>query len=102
MEKNIEYLEGIALNTEKFNENFILIKEQFTEFREEDKIKINFKECHVAVCPNGGLIAICKKKGFLDITKGTKINNYIIVMHQDAKRKYLIPIDWSYKDKWVV
>ena len=23
-------------------------------------------------------------------------------MHQDAKRKYLIPIDWSYKDKWVV
>ena len=102
MEKNIEYLEGIVLNTEKFNENFILMKEQFTEFREEDKVKINFKECHVAICPNGGLIAICKKKGFLDITKGTKINNYIIVMHQDAKRKYLIPIDWSYKDKWVV
>ena len=72
MEKNIEYLEGIALNTEKFNENFILIKEQFTEFREEDKIKINFKECHVAVCPNGGLIAICKKKRFFRYNKRYK------------------------------
>ncbi len=99
---NIELLEDLVINMEKLEDNFILMKEQLIEFRDIDKIKINFKECHVAICPNGGLIAICKKKGFLDITKGTKINSYIIVMHQDAKRKYLIPIDWSYKDKWVV
>ena len=98
----IDILEDLAINMEKLEDNFILMKEQFIEFRDADKIKINFKECHVAICPNGGLIAICKKKGFLDITKGTKLNSYIIIMHQDAKRKYLIPIDWSYKDKWVV
>ena len=99
---NIDILEDIAIYMEKLDDNFILMKEQFIEFKEFDKIKINFKECHVAMCKNGGLIAICKKKGFLDITKGTKINTYIIVMHQDAKRKYLIPIDWSYKDRWIV
>ena len=42
---------------------------------------INSKECHVAICLNGGLIAIFKK-GFLNITRGTKINDEIIVMHQ--------------------
>ena len=98
----IDILEDLAINMEKLEDNFILMKEQFIEFRDADKTKINFKECHVAICPNGGLIAICKKKGFLDITKGTKLNSYIIIMHQDAKRKYLIPIDWSYKDKWVI
>ena len=100
--KCLDNLEEIALNIEKIDENFILLKEQLIEFRDEDKININFKECHVAICPNGGFIAICKKKGFLDITKGSKINNNIIIMHQDAKRKYLIPIDWNYREKWVV
>jgi len=23
-------------------------------------------------------------------------------MHQNDKRKYLIPIDWNYKDKWII
>ena len=99
---NIEIIEDFEIKMDKLNNNFVLMKEQFAEFKDIDKVKINYKECHVAICKNGGLIAICKKKGFLDITKGTKINSYIIVMHQDAKRKYLIPIDWSYKDKWVV
>ena len=99
---NIDTLEEIFTNTEKIDDNFVLLKEQFSEFKEEDRVKISFKDCHVAICPNGGLVAICKKKGFLDITKGTKINDYIIVMHQDAKKKYLIPINWKYKDKWVI
>ena len=97
-----EILDEIALNIEKLDDNFILLKEQITEFKEGDKIKINFKECHVAICPNGGLIAICKKKGFLDITKGSKINRNIIIMNQNAKRKLYIPIEWNYKYKWVV
>ena len=40
-------------------------KEKFVEFQFEDeaeKVNINFRECHVAICQNGGLIAICKKK----------------------------------------
>jgi len=40
------------------------MKEQIIEFKDFDKIKINFKECYVAVCPIEGLIAIFKKKVF--------------------------------------
>ena len=87
---------------EKIDENFILMKEQISEFKSEDKVKINFKECHVAICPNGGLIAICKKRGYLDISKGSHINNNIIVMSQNAKRKIYIPIDWNYRYKYIV
>ena len=98
----IEILEDIGLNIERIEGNFILIKEQLSEFKKEDKIKINYKDCHVAICPNGGLIAICKKKGFLDITKGGKINKNIIVMNQNGKNKIYIPIDWNYNNKWIV
>ena len=98
----IEILEDIGLNIERIEGNFILIKEQLSEFKKEDKIKINYKDCHVAICPNGGLIAICKKKGFLDITKGSKINKNIIVMNQNGKNKIYIPIDWNYNNKWIV
>ena len=52
----IDILEDMALNMEKIDENFILMKEQISEFKSEDKIKINFKDCHIAICPNGGLI----------------------------------------------
>ena len=103
--KNKSYfdiLEDIALDIEKIDENFILMKEQLCEFKDGDKIKINFKECHVAICPNGGLIAICKKKGFLDISKGSKINNNIIIMNQKSKRKLYISIDWNYRVRWIV
>lgn len=102
---NIENLENFAVYFEKMNDNYVYMKEKFVEFIYEDeieKVNINFRECHVAICPNGGLIAICKKKGFLDITRGSKINKYIIVMYQNAKRKYLIPIDWNYRERWVV
>ena len=98
----IDILEDMALNMEKIDENFILMKEQISEFKSEDKIKINFKDCHIAICPNGGLIAICKKRGYLDISKGSQINKNIIVMSQNAKRKIYIPIDWNYKYKYVI
>ena len=101
----MDNLENIAINFEKMNENYIFMKEKLSSFEYEEgeyKLKINFKECHVAICPNGGLIAICKKKGFLDITKGTKLNKYIVVMYQNGKRKILIPIDWNYKTRWVI
>jgi len=97
-----ETLESISLNFEKMNDDYIFMKEQFVEFEHDTPIKFNFKEWHIAICPNGGLIAACKKKGILDITKGSKINKNIIVTYQNIKKQYLIPIDWDYKKKWVV
>ena len=103
MTKNyIESLENFSSNFEKTKDNQIYMREQIVEFKEENKMYINFKECHIAICPNGGLIAICKKKGYLDITMGSRINHYIIIMHQNAKKKYLIPIDWKYNQKYFI
>lgn len=99
MTKNyIESLENISVNFEKVKD-VIYMKEKLYEFKEIDKININFKDCHVAICPNGGLIAICKKKNYLDLNRKSKINNNIIVMYQTCRTKYFIPIDWNYKDK---
>ena len=50
-----EILEEMYLNMDKIDNNFILMKEQISEFKPEDQIKINFKDYHVAICPNGGL-----------------------------------------------
>ena len=97
-----EILEEMSLKMDKIDNNFILMKEQISEFKQENNIKINFKDCHIAICPNGGLIAICKKCGYLDITKGSQINKNIIVMNQNAKRKIYIPIEWNYRVRWVV
>ena len=74
-----ETLENISLNFEKMNDEYVFMKEQFVEFDEGSKMTFNFKEWNIAICPNGGLIAACKKKGILDITKGSKINKNIIV-----------------------
>jgi len=64
MTKNyIESLENISVNFDKVKDA-IYMKEKLYEFKELDKININFKECHVSICPNGGLISICKKKNF--------------------------------------
>ena len=101
----IENLENIALNFEKMNNDYVFMKEKLVGFDFEenyDKININFRECHIAIAKNGGLIGICKKKGFLDITRGSKINNYILVTYQNLKKRYLIPIDWNYKERWVI
>ena len=97
-----ETLENISLNFEKMNDEYVFMKEQFVEFDEGSKMKFNFKEWHIAICPNGGLIAACKKKGILDITRGSKINKNIIVTYQNLHTKYLIPIDWNYKKSWVI
>ena len=98
----IDTLESISLNFEKMGDNDIFMKQQFVEFDEDHKIKFNFKEWHIAICQNGGLIAACKKKGIFDITKGTKINKYIIVTYQNLRTQFLIPIDWDYKKVWIV
>ena len=105
MSKNKSYLEtldNISLTFEKTKDNITYQREQLIKFKDSDKIFINFSQCHVAICPNGGLIAVCKKKGYLDITKGSKINKYIIIMHQNLRKKFFIPIDWPYFQQYFV
>ena len=104
LQKNscLETLENISLNFEKMNDKYVFSKEKFADFDNEIKFKFNFKDWNVAICPNGGLIAMCKKKGILDITKGSKINKNIIVASQNLRTQYLIPIEWDYNKTWIV
>ena len=104
LQKNscLETLENISLNFEKMNDKYVFSKEKFADFDNEIKFKFNFKDWNVAICPNGGLIAMCKKKGILDITKGSKINKNIIVASQNLHTQYLIPIEWDYNKTWIV
>ena len=100
MEDILEMTDAINNNFEKTDGANYFMKEQITCFEKPEKI--DFKECHVAICKNGGLVAICKKKSFLDIAKGTKLNDNILVMYQDSKQKFYIPINWEYKKRWIV
>ena len=100
MEDIYERTDAINNNFEKTEGTNYFMKEQITYFEKPEKI--DFKECHVAMSPNGGLVAICKKKSFLDIAKGTKLNDNILIMYQDAKQKFYIPINWDYKKRWII
>ena len=82
----VDTVQSISTSFEKMTKDKFYMKETFVEFDKYYKFKINFRDCHVAICPNGGMIAICKKKGVYDISKGTKINQYIIVMYQNIKK----------------
>ena len=95
-----EYLENLSSRIESFDKSLNYMKEQLTDFTQSskkniDQFKINFTYCHVAISKNGGLIAVCKKKGFFDLKRDSKLNKYIIVFFQDLKRKYLISIPWD-------
>ena len=67
MEDIYERTDAINNNFEKTEGTNYFMKEQITYFEKPEKI--DFKECHVAMSQNGGLVAICKKKSFLDIAK---------------------------------
>ena len=100
MEDILEKTDAINNNFEKTEGTNYFMREQITFFEKPEKI--DFKECHVAMSPNGGLVAICKKKSFLDIAKGSKLNDNILIMYQDAKQKFYIPISWDYKKRWII
>ena len=100
MEDILDKTESISNNFEKTEGTNYFMKENICIF--DRKEKIDFKECHVAICPNGGLIGICKKKSFLDISKGSKLNDNILIMYQNAQQKIYIPINWEYKKRWIV
>lgn len=100
MEDILEMTDSINNNFEKTDGANYFMKEQITYFEKPEKI--DFKECHVAISKNGGLVGICKKKSFLDIAKGSKLNDNILVMYQDAKQKFYIPINWDYRTRWII
>ena len=100
MEDILEKTDSINNNFEKTEGTNYFMKEQISAFDRPEKI--DFKECHVAICPNGGLVAICKKKSFLDISRGSKLNDNILIMYQNSKQKIYIPLNWEYKKRWIV
>ena len=66
MEEKIPDIEILGSNFRKMDEKMFFMKEQFSKFEKNEKLNINFKKCHIAISPNGGYIAICKKKNFED------------------------------------
>ena len=102
MEEKIPDIDILGTNFRKMDEKMSFVKEQLSKFEKNEKLNINFKKCHVAISPNGGYIAICKKKNFEDEDEYSKLHDYILVMHQDGKTKYYIPIDWNYENRWII
>ena len=76
-------------------------KEKIVELNKTEKLKLELNYILVAICKNGGLIALCKTRNYKDIFNSS-INNNIIIMHQDASSRYLIPIDWNYEGRYIV
>ena len=97
-----EYLDYISNKFDDMGEGQQYMNEQITDFSKIDLFKINFSFCHISISKSGGLIAICKKKGFLDMQRGGVLNKYIIVMFQNAKERYYISINWDYNKRYIV
>ena len=97
-----EDIENIANNFDNIAPEIAFMKEKITDFYFSTKFKISFKGCHIAISKNGGLMAICKKKSFLDTQRNSKVNNNILVMSQNARQIYHIPISWNMKERWIV
>ena len=102
MEDPVEALEQISLNFDKMDKNNYYTLQQITDFSKARSIKINFNFCHIAISKNGGLIAVCMKKSFFDTSRNSRLNKNIIVMFQNSKTKYEIPIDWDYSRRWII
>ena len=84
------------------NDNISFLKEKIVELNQEKgKLVLEFQNIIVAISKNGGLIALCKKKDYLDLKK-SKINDNIIIMHQDASTRYFIPIKTIYEKRYIV
>ena len=102
MEDPLEALEQISYTFDKMDINNYYMIQQISDFSKARAIKINFNFCHISISKNGGLIAICKKKSFFDTARNSKLNKNVIVMFQNGKTKYEIPIDWDYSKRWIV
>ena len=98
-----EDIENIANDFDNIAPEVAFMKEKITNFYFPSRFKINFKACHVAISKNGGLMAICKKYSyFLDTQRNSKVNDNILIMSQNARKTYLIPISWNMKERNVI
>ena len=98
-----EDIENIANNFDKIAPEVAFMKEKITDFYFSSKFKINFDACHVAISKNGGLMAICKKNySYLDTQRNSKLNDNILVMSQNARKLYPIPISWNMRERLIV
>ena len=102
IKEKIEGLEILASNFITTKKGPIFIKEKVTDLiKEGANLPMAFQFLIVAMSRNGGLIATCKQVDYKDLHK-TRINTNIIVMHQNAGKRYYVPIDWKYKESYIV
>ena len=60
----LENIENLSNYFDSMTEDVFYMKEKISNFYFPTKFKISFEGCHIAICKNGGLIGICKKKKF--------------------------------------
>ena len=80
MEDISDILENISTNFYELDQGNVYMKQQIVDFYKTNKIKIDFNYWHIAFSQNGGLIAMCKTRNYLDTSRNSKINKYIIYL----------------------
>jgi len=100
--EKIDDLEMIAANFKTAtNSKITYMKEKITDLiKSGPKLPFEFEYLLVAFSRNGGLIAMCKQMNYYDRSK-SRINDDILVMHQDAGKRYYIPLPLSNEEKRV-
>ena len=101
VKKQIDYLELIAADFIQTDSSINYSKEKIVQLNKSEKLTLSFNFIMVAISKNGGLIALCKQKDYYDLSN-SKINQNIIIMHQDATNRYSIPLDWNYQSRYIV
>ena len=104
MNEQYEKLESLANDFEMMSPNNFFLKEKISNVYFTNKFRINYKDYFVAISKNGGLIATCKKKKINDFENkySRESTNIVMVMQQNGKRQYKIPITLNNKDRWMV
>ena len=98
--EQMETINNIYSECKLASDGLYFSKDQIVKLNKSKKQKLELNYILVAICKNGGLIALCKTKNYMKFN--SSINNNIIVMHQDAINRYLIPIDWDYSKRYIV
>ena len=101
IKSKLNFLDLMASDFIQTDSREFYTKEKITELNKSEKLVLSFQHIIVAISKNGGLIALCKQLDYYDFSE-SKINKYIIVMHQNAIQRYAIPINWNYKERYVV
>ena len=93
IKEKIDGLEMIATNFKSTNSNkMTFMKDKITDLiKSGPNLPFEFDYLLVDISKNGGLIAICKQMNYYDRNK-TRIYDHILVMHQDAGKRYYIPL----------